>query len=87
MEWLNQIILKLLVTKYLSNKVFDYIDPWGKTLAYISWAIRDSYHHTIKSTPGQANFGRYMILNLASVVDWQVITYLKQRQLEIDYVQ
>ena len=74
----------MIVTKDLANKVFDYIDPWGETLAYISWEIRDSYHLTIKATPGQAVFGREIIFNLTSVVDWQVITAGKQQQLYID---
>ena len=72
-EWVNQIILNMLVTKYLANKVFDYIDPWGENLSYISWSIRDSDHHTIQATPGQYVFGIYMILKIASVVDWLVI--------------
>ena len=59
----------MLVTKYLDNKVFDYIDPWGETLASIAWAIRYSYHLTIIATPGQAVFGRDMLFNLASVVE------------------
>ena len=64
-----QVILNMIVTKDLYNKVFDHIDPWGETLAYISWAIRASYHHTIMDTPCQDVFGRDMIFNLASVVD------------------
>ena len=60
----------MLVTKDLDNKLFDYIYPWGETLAYTAWAIRDSYHLTIMATQGQAVFGRYMLFNLASVVDW-----------------
>ena len=66
----HQIILNMLVTKNISNKVFDYIDPWGEPLAYILWDIRASYHQNIQSTPGQAIFDRYMISNLVSVVDW-----------------
>ena len=31
-EQVNQVILKMLVTKYLGTKVFNYIDPWGKTI-------------------------------------------------------
>ena len=31
-DQVDQVILNLLVTKDLSNKVFDYIDPWGETL-------------------------------------------------------
>ena len=29
----------MLVTKDLDNKVFDYIYPWGETLASIAWTI------------------------------------------------
>ena len=73
-ERLRQVILIIIVTKYLSNKVFDYIDPWGETLSYTSWEIRASYKCTVKTTPGQYIFGRDMIFNLASFVDWKVIT-------------
>ena len=74
----------MLVTKDLDNRVFDYIDTWGETLTYIPWAIRASYHHTIMATIGQAVFGRYMLLNLASVIYWQVATAAKQHQIDID---
>ena len=85
-EWLHQVILNMLVTKDLDNKVFEYIDPWGETLSYIAWAIRDSYHLTIMATPGQDVFGRHMLFNLTSVVDWRVVTAEKQRQVDIDNV-
>ena len=68
-ERVHQVILNMLVTKYLDNEFFNYIDPRGKTLESISWVIKASYHQTIMSTPGQAVFGRDMLFNLASVVD------------------
>ena len=67
---MHQVILNMLVTKDIHNKSFDYIDPWGETLGYIAWMIRASYHPTIGSTPAKYFLGRYMIFNLASVVDW-----------------
>ena len=76
----------MLVTKDIDNKVFDRIYPWGETIAYISWAIRDYYHCTIMSTPGKAVFGRDMLFDLVSVVDWKVATAEKQRQVDIDNV-
>ena len=85
-ERVHQVILNLLVTKYIYNKVFDHIYPWGETLAYIAWSIIASYHRTIMATPGQAVFGRDMLYNLASVVDWLVVTFAKQRQVDIDNV-
>ena len=69
-ERVHQVILNMLVTKDLDKKFFDYIDPWDETLASIAWAIRASYYHNILSTPGQAVFGRDMLFNLASVIDW-----------------
>ena len=83
-EQLHQVILNMLVTKDPDNKLFDYIDPWGETLAYIAWAIRASYQCTIMATPGKAVFDRDMLFNLASVVDWRVATAAKQRQVDID---
>ena len=76
----------MLVAKYFSNKVFDHIDPWGETLESIAWVIRASYRRTVQSTPGQGLFIGDMIFNLASILDWRVITAAKQRQVDIDTV-
>ena len=84
MERVHQVILNMLVTKRFDKKVFDHIDPWGETLSYIVWAIRASWHLNIMATPGQAIFGIYMLLKLASVVDWRVVTAAKQHQVDID---
>ena len=56
-EWVRQVILNMIVTKDLANKVFKYINILGENLSYIAWAIRASYHCTIQATPGQAVFG------------------------------
>ena len=81
---MHKVILHMIVTKDLDNKVFDYIDPWGETLACIEWAIMDSYNCTIQATPDQDVFGRDMIFNLVSVLDWRVINTENQRQVDID---
>ena len=82
----HQVILNILVTKDLDNKVLNYIDPWVETLSYIAWAIRASYYRTIFATPGQTAFGIDMLFNLESVIDWRVATTVKQRQVDIDNV-
>ena len=64
-ERIYTVILNIIVTKDIHNKVFDHIYPWGETLAYIAWKIRAFYHHTIMATPGQAVFDRGMLFNLA----------------------
>ena len=38
------------------------------------------------ATPVQAVFGRDMLINLASVVDWEVSTAAKKRQVDINNV-
>ena len=50
--WVHQVILSMIVTKDIDNKVFDHIYPWGETLVYIAWEIRVSYQCTTMSTPG-----------------------------------
>ena len=42
-DQVHQVILNILATKYIDNKVFGHIDPWGETLAYIAWTIRAHY--------------------------------------------
>ena len=74
----------MFVTKDHDNKAFDYIDPYGGTLAYIAWSIRVSYHCTIMATPVKAVFDRYILFDLASFLDRQVVTAEKQHQVEID---
>ena len=36
--------------------------------------------------PGQDVFGRYMLFNLESFIDWWFVTTAEQRQLDIDNV-
>ena len=86
LEQVHQVILNMLVTKDLYNKVFDYIDPWSETLASIAWAIRSSYHRTMMDTLGQTVFVRDVLFKLASVGDWRVATSVKQHQVDIDNI-
>ena len=32
LEWVQKVVYRMIVTKDLSNKVFDYIDTWGEIL-------------------------------------------------------
>ena len=72
------------VKKDLVNKIFNNIDPWGETLAYIAWTIRSSYQRTIMATPGQSVFRRYILFRLASLIDWRVVSTKNLRQEDID---
>ena len=83
-EWLHRVILNIIVTKDIGSKVFENIYSWCETLAYISWEIITSYRCTIIATPGQAVFGRDMVFNFTSVLDWQDINANKKRKVGID---
>ena len=83
MEQVHQVILNMLVTKDLDNKVFDQIDPWSENLASLLRAIKASYQHTIIATSGKSVFIRYMLFNLTSVVNWRIVTAAKQQQVDI----
>ena len=82
----HQIISNMIVTKGLDDKVFDLIYLLGVTLASIVWVIMDSCRHIIMVTPGQSVFGRDMLFNLASIIDWRVVTTTRNLQVDIDSV-
>ena len=74
----------MFVTKYISNRVFDYIDPWGEILSSVAWAVRALHHSNLNKTPAQLVFGRDMIINLSTVVDWKTLTMRKKAQVDQD---
>ena len=42
MDQLHPVIYDIHVTKDIDNKLFKYIDSWGKILDSIEWAIKAS---------------------------------------------
>ena len=68
----------MFVTKNLTEQIFDYIDPFGSILASIAWAIRASYNSATDSTPAQIVFGRDMLFNLKSLINWKELSIKKQ---------
>jgi transposase InsO family protein len=69
-ERIHQVIESMIKTQQLEDQVLDYVDPFGEFLASIAWAIRSSYHRTLEATPAQLVFGRDMIFNIKTVVNW-----------------
>ena len=74
----------MIVAKYLSNKLFHYIDPWVETLSSIAWPKTDYFHHTLKPTTCQYGFVREFIFSPSKIVDCKVITTTKNFQVNID---
>jgi hypothetical protein len=78
-EQVHQVINNMIHTKDLGNCVFDYIDPLGKILSSIAWAIHAASYHsaTLGATPVQLVSGCNMIFNIKTIVDWRTITARK----------
>ena len=57
-----------------------------KILSSIAWAIRASHHSTLQATPSQIVFGRDMLFNLKSVINWKETSSRKQKQVNLDNI-
>ena len=78
-EWVNQRILNMLVTKDLDGNFFECISPWGETLASIAWEKRYSYHFVLVFAHVHELYVIEVLFNLTSIVGWRVITTNKNR--------
>jgi acyl-[acyl carrier protein]--UDP-N-acetylglucosamine O-acyltransferase len=59
----------------------DEKDPWGPFLSSAAYAIRSTFHTTLKATPGQLVFGREMVLPIKCMVDWGTIEQQRQNKM------
>jgi hypothetical protein len=57
-------------------------DPFAGVISAICWAVRSTYHTTLKATPGQLVFGRDMIFNIRHQADWQLIHERKKARID-----
>ena len=60
----------------------DYINPFGDLLSSVSWAIRSSYNNTTDATPAQLVFGRDMMFNLSTLINWKELSLRKQKLVD-----
>ena len=66
----------------LETNYLDEDDPWKGILSATAFAVRSTYHTTLKKTPGQLVFGRDMILNIKHIATWEYIRQNKQKMIE-----
>jgi hypothetical protein len=59
----------------------DEKDPWGPFLSSAAYAIRSTFHTTLKATPGQLVFGRDMVLPIQFMADWGAIEQQRQKEM------
>jgi len=57
----------------------DEENPWDGILAAVMFAMRATFHTTLKATPMQLVFGRDALLNISFEANWKLIKENKQR--------
>ena len=78
-EQIHQVIGNIIRTFDLENNYLNQKDTFKGVLAATAFAMRSTYHTTLKKTPGQLVFGRDMIFNIQHVANWKYIRQNKQR--------
>jgi hypothetical protein len=81
-ERIHQVLGNMLRTFKLETNYLDTDDPWAGILSATAFAIRNTYHTTLKATPGQLVFGRDLIFNTKFIADWEEIRQRKQRTIQ-----
>jgi transposase InsO family protein len=77
---IHQVIGNIIRTFDLENNYLDEKDPFKGVLAATAFAVRSTYHTTLKKMPGQLVFGRDMIFNIQHVANWEFIRHNKQKR-------
>ena len=81
-EQIHQVIGNIIRTFDLENNYIDEKDPFKGVLAATAFAVRSTYHTTLKKMPGQLVFGRDMIFNIQHVANWEFIRHNKQKHID-----
>jgi hypothetical protein len=68
-------------TAEIDGRELDDKDPWRPCLSSAAYAIRSTFHTTLKATPGQLVFGRDMVLPITFMEDWGAIEQQHQREM------
>ena len=63
-ERVHQVIENIICTFELESNYLDEDGPWKEILSATAFAVRSTFHTTLRNTPGQLVFGRDMILNI-----------------------
>ena len=81
-ERIHQVIANIICTFELEDNYLDEDDPWKGILSATAFAVRSTFHTTLRKTPGQLVFGRDMILNIQHVANWEYIRARKQKLID-----
>ena len=81
-ERVHQVIGNIIRTFELQENYLDESNPWKGILSATAFAIRSTYHTTLKKSPGQLVFGRDMIFNIEHIANWEYIRASKQKIIQ-----
>ena len=76
---IHQTIVNIINTFDVFNIVNN--NQWSGILAASMFAVHATYHTTLQASPMQLLFGRYDILNIKQVADWEHILQCKKLQI------
>ena len=77
----HQVLGNALRTFELEKRELDEKEPFEPFLTATAYAIRSTYHTTLRATPGQLVFGRDMILPVQFKANWASIALRKQNRI------
>ena len=80
-ERVHQVLGNTIRTFDNEQRTINHQDPWTGILCAVAFAVRSTYHTTLKATPGQLVYGRDLIFNIQHEVDWRIINANKQRKI------
>jgi hypothetical protein len=81
-ECVHLVLGDALRTFELQEREMDVNDPWSSFLASAAFAIRSTYHTTLKATSGQLVFGRDMLLPIKFKANWAEIKARHQEEMQ-----
>jgi hypothetical protein len=68
-------------TVEMDGREMDEKDHWGTFLSSAAYAIRSTFHTTLKATPGQLVLGRDLVLPKKIMTDWGAIEQQLQKEM------
>ena len=81
-ERVHQVVGDMLRTYELEESTLDANDPFSAIMASIGFAIRNTFHTTLRASPSQLVFGRDTFLPIKFNADWAYIQRLRQTEME-----
>ena len=82
MEQIHQVIGNIIRTFEIETNYLNEVNLFKGVLAAAAFAVRSTYHTTLKKTPGQLVFGCDMIFNIQHVTNWEFIRHNKQKCID-----